>query len=79
MAQVRDSGARDQLCRLLDLATSDRVACWTLAGDCSWTRRNTDADGTPLLDYQELLITGQGRAPDKTALDAATSNVAATS
>jgi polyphosphate kinase len=70
MAQVRDQAARERLDQLLDLAISDRVACWTLSADCSWTRRSTDADGQPLLDYQELLIAAHGRAPDPTALDA---------
>jgi polyphosphate kinase len=71
MVQVRDPEARDRLARLLDLATSDRISCWTLSADANWTRLTTDPNGEPRLDYQELLVAGHGEVPDLSALDGA--------
>ena len=70
MVRVRDQPACDRLIRLLDLATSDRIACWTLDADCNWVMQKTDANGDPRLDYQELLVAGQGQVPDTNVLDA---------
>jgi polyphosphate kinase len=67
MAQVRDTSARERLNQLLDLATSDAVSCWTLSGDCTWRRRES-RDGRPLVDYQALLVEGNGQLPDLAGL-----------
>jgi polyphosphate kinase len=71
MVRVRDASATERLNRLLELATSDRIVCWTLSPDCNWTLHKTDSNGEPRVDYQELLVAGQGRVPDKSDLDAA--------
>jgi polyphosphate kinase len=68
MVQVREEECRERLDDLLDFATSDEIACWTLSADCSWQRQLTRVDGTPRLDYQELLVAGHGRVPDLSPL-----------
>src|SRR4051812_3460016 len=64
MAQMHDAVVRDRLNKLLDLAISDRIACWTLTADCHWQRQLLDNAGERRLDYQTLLIDGLGRVPD---------------
>jgi polyphosphate kinase len=66
MARVRDTHACARLDRMLDLAISDTVGCWTLSADCSWVRQKTQPDGEPRLDYQSLLIAGHGGVPEAT-------------
>jgi polyphosphate kinase len=46
---------------LFDLAFDDGTAAWLLNADGTWTQRTTDADGEPLLDMQEHLITVKSR------------------
>ncbi|MDX6284559.1 MAG: polyphosphate kinase [Frankiales bacterium] len=75
MVRVTEDAARERLSRLLDLAISDRIACWTLDGTCTWSRRKTDEDGNALHDYQELLIAGHGQVPDLDALAIASPTV----
>jgi polyphosphate kinase len=70
MARVTDEAARERLSGLLDLGTSDAIACWVLDDTATWVRRTTDADGNPLLDYQELLVAGHGKLSDLDALTA---------
>ena len=41
---------------MFDLAFDHGTSAWDLAPDGTWTRRVVDADGEPLLDYQEALI-----------------------
>ena len=41
---------------LFDLAFDPGTSAWDLAPDGTWERRVVDADGEPLLDYQEALI-----------------------
>ncbi len=63
LIQVTDSTARAQLADLLELATSDNVACWELQPDGSWQQRKTAQDGSELIDYQVELMrmyTGRG-------------------
>jgi polyphosphate kinase len=66
MARVRDTHACARLDRMLDLAISDTVGCWTLSADCSWLRQATQPNGEPRLDYQSLLIAGHGGVPEVT-------------
>jgi polyphosphate kinase len=68
MVRVTEGAARLRLSKLLDLAISDEISCWTLDGSCSWTRHVTDDAGNVLHDYQELLVEGHGRVPDLEAL-----------
>jgi polyphosphate kinase len=75
MVKVTDEAARERLSEVLDLAISDRIACWTLDESCAWVRHTTDADGNPLLDYQELLVAGHGRVPNLESLTAGSSVV----
>lgn len=42
--------------QVLDLAFSEKVACWELKPDSNWQRRHLDSDGEPLIDFQEFLI-----------------------
>ena len=41
---------------MFDLAFDHGTSAWDLAPDGTWTRRVVDADGEPLLDYQEAFI-----------------------
>ncbi|MBU6244251.1 MAG: RNA degradosome polyphosphate kinase [Actinomycetales bacterium] len=41
---------------LFDLAFDPATSVWQLSSDGTWHRRIVDADGEPLLDYQEALI-----------------------
>jgi polyphosphate kinase len=68
MVHVSGSATRGRLSRLLDFAMSDAIACWTLAGDGTWTRRTADPNGQPLLDYQDVLVASHGRVPEDAGL-----------
>jgi polyphosphate kinase len=46
---------------LFDLAFDDGTAAWLLNSDGTWTQRTTNAEGEPLLDMQEYLITVKSR------------------
>lgn len=56
----------DQVQRLFDLAFDAGTASWWL-DDETWTPRTLDAEGHPLLDLQQHLITtmGQRRAVER--------------
>jgi len=56
----------DQIEGLFELAFDEGTASWWLEGD-TWTQRTLDADGEPLLDIQDHLITtmGQRRAVER--------------
>lgn len=63
LVQVTDSTARDLLADLLELAMSDRTACWELQPDGEWRQRTAGPDEAPLADYQLELMrmyTGRG-------------------
>jgi polyphosphate kinase len=63
LVQVTDSTARDLLADLLELAMSDRTACWELQAEGEWRQRTTGPDEAPLEDYQLELMrmyTGRG-------------------
>jgi polyphosphate kinase len=64
LVRVRDKEAQSRLDGFLDLAISDKVSRWELAGDCNWTRVIADPEtGAPLADYQETLIATHGEPP----------------
>jgi len=55
---------RDQVAEingLFDLAFDAGTAAWHLDSEGAWTRRAVAADGTPLADYQETLISRRKR------------------
>jgi polyphosphate kinase len=60
LVRVGDPQIREQLQKLLDRMTDDRIARWDLHPDGEW-RRVTEASGRRLADYQELLITAATR------------------
>jgi polyphosphate kinase len=57
-ALVRVTGAEhvEHLTELMDLGFDDRIASWRLQPDGTWLHVDTDPDGHPLVDLQELLI-----------------------
>jgi polyphosphate kinase len=46
---------------LFDLAFDEGTAAWWLSPDGTWSQHTTDADGEPLLDMQERLISVKSR------------------
>jgi polyphosphate kinase len=56
LVRLVDPGEVDEVNGLFDLAFDPGTSAWDLAADGSWTRRIVDAEGEPLLDYQEALI-----------------------
>jgi polyphosphate kinase len=55
MVRIKDKAVCNELRAVLELATSDNIACWLLDAGGKWTRRTTGPNG-PLEDYQEALI-----------------------
>jgi polyphosphate kinase len=51
----------DEVGRLLDLAFDDTTASWWLEGSGEWVRHHVDADGAPLRDLQDTLVTQKRR------------------
>ena len=56
LVRIGDAGHVAQLTELLDIGLSDKVARWVLQGDGRWARVTRDAEGQPLLDYQQHMI-----------------------
>jgi len=56
LIRLVDPSQIDEVNGLFDLAFDPGTSAWDLASDGTWTRRLVDADGEPLLDYQEALI-----------------------
>ncbi len=46
----------ESITQVIELGMADTTASWHLNSDGSWTRHHEDADGEPLVNYQELLI-----------------------
>ena len=61
-ARVRDSSARERLCRVLDLSLGDDIARWELQADGSWDQLTAAPTGEPLRDLQAVLIQEQAPA-----------------
>ena len=64
LVQLNNPAHIAQIEELFRLAFDEGTASWHLGPD-GWSQRTTDADGKPLLDIQEHLITvlGSRRAP----------------
>jgi polyphosphate kinase len=60
LVQVTDDDHVAELTLLLDLAYDEGTAVWELEG-ATWNQHRVDADGTPLRDLQEHLITAKQR------------------
>jgi polyphosphate kinase len=58
-----------ELSELLDRAFDDGTSSWWLDRDGLWTRHSRDADGKPLLDLQEHLVTLSRRRRDRRSLN----------
>ncbi|MDO9397156.1 MAG: polyphosphate kinase 1, partial [Herbiconiux sp.] len=56
LVRLVDPGHLAEIDGLFEMAMSDRVASWALAGDGTWTRNDVDADGAPLIDLQDELM-----------------------
>jgi polyphosphate kinase len=63
----------EEVGRLLDLAFDDRTASWWLASTGEWVRHHLDADGVPLRDLQDTLITQKRRRRTSRPVDVPTS------
>ncbi|GAA2756024.1 RNA degradosome polyphosphate kinase [Actinopolymorpha rutila] len=57
LAQVTQDDHVTELTKLLDLAFDEGTSAWHLEGGGDWVRHHLDADGTPLRDLQQHLIT----------------------
>jgi polyphosphate kinase len=42
----------------------DATSSWWLAGDGTWTRHHLDAEGKPLRDLQQYLLSRRGHPTD---------------
>jgi polyphosphate kinase len=56
IVEIRDPEVRDDLQRLLNLATDTGTSSWELREDGSWLRHKVGPDGEPLRDYQDTLL-----------------------
>jgi polyphosphate kinase len=57
LVKVTDPVHARRLRGLIDRGMAQTTASWWLAPDGTWERRSRDADGSPLFDVQERLIT----------------------
>lgn len=55
LIKITDKGQQEDLIEVLETATSDSTSSWHLEGS-GWRRVNTDEEGNPLVDMQELLM-----------------------
>ena len=56
LVRLRTPATIAQLRAVFERGMRDDIIVWELAGDGTWTRRSTAADGSPLRDYQEELV-----------------------
>jgi polyphosphate kinase len=61
LVRLPGPGPLEQVGRLLDLAFDDETASWRLGPNGDWVRHHLDADGNPLRDLQDTLITTRRR------------------
>jgi polyphosphate kinase len=61
LARVPSAADVDELRHLLDLGLSDDTDAWHLDADGTWTRHHRDAEGQPLADLHEELISTKRR------------------
>ncbi len=73
MVELPGESQVDEVGRLLDLAFDDRTASWWLTSHGEWVRHHRDADGLPLRDLQDILITQNRRRRTPRSVEATTS------
>jgi len=56
LVRVTNTGQKQELRHLIDLAMDDGTASWWLGPDGTWTRHHLDESGQPLMDLQDHLI-----------------------
>jgi polyphosphate kinase len=61
LVRLPGPGPLEQVGRLLDLAFDEETASWRLGPNGEWVRHHLDADGNPLRDLQDTLITTRRR------------------
>ncbi len=61
LVQLMGQAPVEQVGQLLDMAMDDSIASWWLEPDGTWVQHRRAADGTPLQDMQEILITRHRR------------------
>ena len=65
LVRVSDPGHVKRLGSLIDLGMDDGTSSWWLNGDGEWIRHSRDADGNPLRDVQETLVSDCRARPDE--------------
>ncbi|MBI9115804.1 RNA degradosome polyphosphate kinase [Sanguibacter suaedae] len=61
LVRLSDETQISGLLDLIDVCMDDATSTWHLNPDATWTRHHLDADGQPLQDVQEMLISRQRR------------------
>jgi polyphosphate kinase len=64
LCRVKRSDQQQELRQLIELAMDDATSSWWLAGDGTWTRHHLDAEGKPLRDLQQYLLSRRGHPSD---------------
>jgi polyphosphate kinase len=64
LCRVKRSDQQQELRQLIELAMDDATSSWWLAGDGTWTRHHLDAEGKPLRDLQQYLLSRRGHPTD---------------
>jgi polyphosphate kinase len=64
LCRVKRPEQQQELRQLIELAMDDATGSWWLAGDGTWTRHHLDAEGKPLRDLQQYLLSRRGHPTD---------------
>ncbi|HVS68139.1 MAG TPA: RNA degradosome polyphosphate kinase, partial [Mycobacteriales bacterium] len=67
LAEIRDGNVRDALGRLLAFAMDPATSAWVLGSDGLWNREVTGPDGSPLRDYQQVLLRAAAKRAGESA------------
>ncbi|MGJ0202782.1 RNA degradosome polyphosphate kinase [Leucobacter sp. gxy201] len=62
LARIVDREHLSRIDRFFEFGFSDEVSAWRMLPDGSWDRRTLDADGDPLPDLQDLVMTDRTEA-----------------
>jgi polyphosphate kinase len=65
LASITNPSHIQEISELFDIAFDPGTASWILDSEDVWTPRTLDADGSPLVDMQEFLITAKSRRRTK--------------
>lgn len=68
LARLVDHDHLTRIERLFELCFSDEVSTWRLLEDGNWERRNTDGNGAPLSDLQNIVMMQRAEATSRRAL-----------